>query len=104
MNTGNRPYWFEWLFGLGGATLFFNLGLLAISRRHIILGGSYSPGLKKFDGSSAIFIIGGLLLVLGCFFFNFLLRTTRWRRIWQVVTLLVAASAGALAYGGAFDF
>ena len=103
MNTGNRPYWFEWLFGLGGATLFFNLGLLAISRRHIILGGSYSPGLKKFDGSSAIFI-GGLLLVLGCFFFNFLLRTTRWRRIWQVVTLLVAASAGALAYGGAFDF
>jgi hypothetical protein len=103
MNSGNRPYWFEWLFGLGGTALFFNIGLMAISRRHIILGGGYSSGLKRFDGSSAI-LIGGLLLLVGCVSLNFLLRTTRFRRIWQVVTLLVAAAAGAMAYVGAFDF
>ena len=102
MTGGNRLFWFEWAGGIGGTAIFLMLGILAISRRHIVLGGKLSPP-SSTDGPGAI-LIGAVLIVLAWWCFTLLLRTTRLRRIWQVLALLVGVALAVVAYGGAFDF
>jgi hypothetical protein len=102
MAMKNRPYWFEWLGGIGGALIFFILGIMAIAQRHIVLAGRIS-GPSPTDGSWAI-LLGAVLLICAWWCLIVVFRATTLRRVWVSLALVVLACAGAAAYGGAFDF